>query len=109
MSIIHKLPQSNKNNRYRGTYVDNEATVYASLAATWTAVTAWAMKFFINRTVKRIDAIESDMDHIKHHCIESGELSRVEDRITKIINNHSEDIKRRVEHTNNRVDELFSR
>ena len=87
--------------------MDEETTLYAAIAAAVTGVAAWIAKFFVSRVMERLDVLEDGMGHVKEHCIKASELIALELKLLESIHQNSEEIKARIEHADNRIDELF--
>ncbi len=93
--------------------MDSETTLYSAIAAIFMASVAWLGRFFVGRTIKRIDDVEVTVNHVREHCIKIETLAETESRLLASIHSNSEHIKTQLEHlytrierSNDRIDRL---
>jgi hypothetical protein len=96
--------------------MDEETTLYSAIAALFLGAVAWLGRFFVGRTVERIDRVEEQVQHVRQHCIKIEALAETEARLltsihdnSKVIRGQIDILNSRIERSNERIDNFYDK
>ena len=89
--------------------MDEQTTLYSVIAGLFVGGVAWLGRFFVGRTINRIDELEAAAQHVRDHCTKIESLAETEARLLVSIHDNSEQIKTQIMHMQNRIDHSSDR